>query len=223
MKPETKANTVFSYLALIFIGILVITLVLLAYLENKNEEIVVENPVAQQTPKVNTLTDEEFKKELNELSGIASKPTSVVEYDITNDANTSLPENGDAQSTANNSNSVGNETKLTTTEKRSAFIDPVFTNTEENSVYEQESSQILNYKGTIYKTENNLLIISVSGGFAKAQIKDTTKITINGKSSNFSSLQVAQNVEVEGFGNEKTKELIAESVIVTGEVQVIPF
>ena len=204
MKPEKKENIYFSYLALILLGVLVITLVVLAYLENRNYlEPGILNDQDTQIPKANTLTEDKVKKELELVSetGQTTKPKQLIEQKITS------------------SNTVGDETVSTsasTTPTKST--QPVFAKSE-NAV----NSDIINLLGTIYKIQDGLIIINNSDGFTRVFVTDKTEISINGKKIGIESLKIAQNINVEGLGDITKRELTASTIHLLGEIQVIPY
>ena len=202
MKPEKKENVIFSYLAIVFLGILVITLAILAYLDNKNAEIP-NDQEPQPTPKANILTEDEMQKELDILSDRATRPNSLKEQEI-----------------IQGSNEVGNETDITdgANNDSSKSYDPVFSNSEGTG-----TTGVVNFSGTIYKIQGNLVVISDTEGYIKATVSDKTEISINGKKIGLDSLKVGQKVNVEGYGDQNKRELAAETVMVTGEMQVIPY
>lgn len=202
MKPEKKENVIFSYLSLIFLGILVIALVVLAYLDNKNSG-VVTNEGSQPTPKANILTEDEMDRELDVLSDRATKPNSLTEQEI-----------------IQSSNEVGNETDITagSANTPSKSYEPTFASSEG-----ADTSSVLNFSGTIYKIQGNLVVLSDAQGYIKVNVSDKTEISINGKKIGVESLEVAQKVNVEGYGDREKRELVAETVMVTGEMQVIPY
>lgn len=202
MKPEKKENIIFSYLAVTFLGILVITLVILAYLDNKNSE-TLPNEESQPTPKANILTEDEMERELDILSDRSTKPNRLNEQEIVQD-----------------SSEVGDEIDITAgaDNDSSMSYEPIFSNSQG-----ADSSSVLNFSGTIYKIQGNLVVVSDADGYIKVTVSDKTEISINGKKISIDSLEVGQKVNVEGYGDREKRELVAETVMVTGEMQVIPY
>ena len=68
-----------------------------------------------------------------------------------------------------------------------------------------------------------MVVLSDAQGYIKVNVSDKTEISINGKKIGVESLEVAQKVNVEGYGDREKRELVAETVMVTGEMQVIPY
>ena len=224
MKPEKKENVIFSYLALISLGILVVTLVLLSYLDNKNTNIIVDEE-PKETPKANILTEEEVQAELDLLSNRGTSPTKMIEYgsdESENEARTdtvsSSTLDGEGSVTLiNSANSVSGEASSKNSGEASSSYVPIY-----SVSTSEETDTVVSYSGTIFKIQEDIVVIVSNNELIKAKIDTDTKITINGKNIDSSSLKSAQNVYVEGFGNPATKELNAKTLTVLGETKVIP-
>ncbi len=224
MKPEKKENVIFSYLALISLGILVVTLVLLSYLDNKNTNIIVDEE-PKETPKANILTEEEVQAELDLLSNRGTSPTKMIEYgsdESENEARTdtvsSSTLDGEGSVTLiNSANSVSGEASSKNSGEASSSYVPIY-----SVSTSEETDTVVSYSGTIFKIQEDIVVIVSNNELIKAKIDTDTKITINGKNIDSSSLKSAQNVYVEGFGNPTTKELNAKTLTVLGETKVIP-
>ncbi len=217
MKIQNRENLIFSYLALAFLVILVLTLVILAYLDNKNPDIVIDDNL-EPMPKANVLTEEEMQTELNLLSERADSPSKIVEYvEQGSDENSSDSESSDTTSISSGNSAGGKNFNTENAGVESKSYTPTY------SVVESNNATVMSVSGTIYSVQGDIVVISDGSGFAKAKIDSQTNISINGKKISIDSLQPAQKVHVEGFGDLSTRELKAETLMVMGEVQVIPF
>lgn len=93
--------------------------------------------------------------------------------------------------------------------------------------YEPLDMKPLVIEGSIIKIDSDKKVISVAlrnnTGLATIQFNSDTKILINNKPMDFSSLRIADTIRSEGFGDETTNSLIKTNItIITGFHQLIP-
>jgi uncharacterized protein YdeI (BOF family) len=218
MKIQNRENLIFSYLALAFLVILVLTLVILAYLDNKDSDVIVTDDISEPIPKANVLTEDEMQAELNLLSQRADSPSKIVEFEVlSTDSNTTSTDSVAATSVTSE-NSVSGEGLETNSGSESYSYTPVFSVSED-----QEVSEVLSFYGTIYNIQGDLVVLTDESGFIKVKVDSQTQITINGKNISLDSLKPAQKVHVEGVGNSAKRDLRANNLIVLAEFEVIPF
>lgn len=230
MKNET--NFLSPYLTYSFLGALFIMFLLLLYVELKDEKVSGLSDVStNQIPSVNFLTSDEVAQEKNSLINLNSTPNIFETKDIVlteDDVKVTYNSEVVPQEINNTQQRVetGNQ-NFTVTYSPDAKIQ---SEAEKNSVSElkpenpNEQKVVKTFTGRIYSKnyeENTITIYNNTDGFVAIKLTSATKIKINDKIMSPNDLKVGDSLLVEGLAYQTTNYLFADTILVTGTLNVI--
>jgi len=233
MKNKRREYLFLSYSTYSLIALFIFAVLILFFVEVRDDTITVNKHNTNfEIPDVNLLNPEEVEAERIKLITLSEKP--IYSEATTNSINSRTEQTGSEelvdQTSTNNS---GNSHLVFLSDEEIEMVKSrgVITVNNQSSVNSNsdlgDTTNIFSLEGSIFSKDNsnNSIRIALKNneGLATINLKEDTKILINGKNISFTDLKIASKIRAEGYGVYEDKIMTDTKVIlVTGYHQIVP-
>lgn len=229
MENDTTENlSIYSYVNYFFTVLLFVVIGVIIYLEFKPDPRPdhVENVTI---PQINFITNEEFQAELETFAYDNYAPKTIIDLDssaVLESKTVTAEESNqiiakEAYISQNYSNSQSdyvpskNQTESLNVSVPEGVDVKVTMRTDD---YKGEEKIVMSFEGVIYSLDDTRIVLSKSdnSGFGIINVSNHTKIQINGKLVDITSLKTGHKIAVEGLGYPETNEIDAKVILLFG-------